>query len=45
MLGRPDFLLVVIGSIGFLLLSTGRKGGYDELAIGRVRWPCVWGQW
>lgn len=43
-LGRPGFLLV-IGSIGFLFLSIGRKGGYDELAIVRVGWLCVWGRW
>lgn len=42
---RPDFLLVVRGSIDFLLLSIGRKQGYwQKLAIGRVGWPHVWGQ-
>lgn len=39
-----DFLLIVRGSMGFLLLSIGRKGGYDKLAFGRMEWLRVWGQ-
>lgn len=41
LLGRPDFLLVVRGYIGFLLLCVGGEGGFDDLAIVRVGWPCV----